>query len=142
MLAKRKKMSRDNPHAVKTTDAHAEYIAPDDQPLAVVGDLLLRLLAMPCPRHGPIEAAGRQETKRIHNLLRGVTMFSVTTGIWPNVSGQPVYAVGQFILWNYTISGGGGDCVTTLSVSTRIQVLVHYSFGGESGIAASLVWII
>lgn len=31
MLAKRKKMSRDNPRAVTTTDTHAEYIAPDDR---------------------------------------------------------------------------------------------------------------
>lgn len=62
MLAKRKKMSRDNPRAVKTTDAHAEYIALDDQPLAVADDLELRFLAMPYHRHGPIEAAGQHKT--------------------------------------------------------------------------------
>lgn len=91
MLAKRK---RDSPRAVTTTDAHAEYIALDDQPLPMVGDLELRFLAMLYHTHGPIEAAGRQETKRIHNLLRGVTTFSVTTGIWSSSDG-PTSLVSQ-----------------------------------------------
>lgn len=96
MLAKQKKMYRDNPHAVTTTDAHAECIARDDQPLAVVGDLELRFLAMPYHRHRPIEAAGRQETKRIRNLLRGSTTFNSNS------------SNGPFILSNYAISVMGG----------------------------------
>lgn len=68
-------MYRDDPRAVPTTDAHAEYISLDDQPLAVVGGLELRFLAMPYHRHGPIQAAGRQETKRIRNLLRDGNQF-------------------------------------------------------------------
>lgn len=38
-LAKREKMSRDNPRVVKITDALAEYIALDDQPLSMVDNL-------------------------------------------------------------------------------------------------------
>lgn len=39
MLAKRKKMSRDKPRVVKITEALAEYIALDDQPLSVVDNV-------------------------------------------------------------------------------------------------------
>lgn len=98
--------------------------------MTVVSNLELRLLAMPYHRHGPIEAAGRQETKRILNLLRGVTMFNSNSSDGP-MSGQPE-TLGQFILSNYTISVMGG--VTAMA---SLLCIGEYS---NAGTRTLLVW--
>ena len=92
-LAKREKMSRDNPRAVKITDALAEYIALDDQPLSVVDNLgFRRLLCILEPRYEIPSRTHITDTvlpklhdfvkKHIHNLLQDVKTLSFTTDIW------------------------------------------------------------
>lgn len=93
MLAKREKMSRDNPRALKITDALAEYIALDDQPLSVVDNLgFRRLLCILEPRYEIPSRNHITDTvlpklhdftkKHIRNLLQDVKTLSFTTDIW------------------------------------------------------------
>lgn len=111
MLAKRKKMSRDNPRAVKTTDAHAEYIALDDQPLAVVDDLELRFLAMPYHRHGLIDMKQNASTTCCVLLQRSTATTAMAQCLWSARDIGTVYTVEL-----HYICDGGVNCngVTTL----------------------------
>ncbi|XP_051809821.1 zinc finger BED domain-containing protein 4-like [Acanthochromis polyacanthus] len=86
-------MSRDNPRAVKITDALAEYTSLDDQPLSVVKNLGLRHLLCilelryEIPSHTHITDTVLPKLhdfvkKHIHNLLHDVKTLSFTTDIW------------------------------------------------------------
>lgn len=93
VLQKRQTMARDNPRAVKITEALTHYIALDDQPLSVVEDEgFRRLLGALEPRY---EIPGRhyitdvmmpkvfdEVKKHVSALVHGVSAFSFTTDIW------------------------------------------------------------
>ena len=86
-------MARDNPKAVKITQALTQFIALDDQPLSVVDNMgFRRLLNILEPRY---EVPGRRyitETmlpnlhdfvkEHIHCLLCDMSANSLTTDIW------------------------------------------------------------
>lgn len=93
VLEKRQKMSRENPRAVKITEALTHFIALDDQPLSVVENVgFRRLLSVLEPRY---EIPSRpyfmdimlpklfEDVKNhVHNLLQEVSALSFTTDIW------------------------------------------------------------
>ncbi len=108
-LAKREKMSRDNPRAIKITDALAEYIALDDQPLSVVDNLgFRRLLCILEPRYEIPSRTHITNTvlpklhdfvkKHIHNLLQDVKALSFTTDIWSS-SVSPMSLISLTAQW-------------------------------------------
>ncbi|KAL0188436.1 hypothetical protein M9458_015535 [Cirrhinus mrigala] len=108
-LARREKMSRDNPRAVKITQAIIEYIALSDQPLSEVENVgFLRLLHVLEPRY---DVPGRRYMtdtelpklhdsvkKHIHSLLQTSSVFSFTTDIWTS-SVSPVSLISLTCQW-------------------------------------------
>ncbi|XP_038157148.1 zinc finger BED domain-containing protein 4-like [Cyprinodon tularosa] len=109
MLKKREKMSRDNPHAMKITEALTQYIALDDQPLSVIEDIgFRRLLSVLEPRY---EIPSRQYItdrelpklydfvkRHIQSLLQDVSAISLTTDIWTS-SVSPVSLISLTAQW-------------------------------------------
>ncbi|XP_038160178.1 zinc finger BED domain-containing protein 4-like [Cyprinodon tularosa] len=102
-------MSRDNPHAMKITEALTQYIALDDQPLSVVENIgFRRLLSVLEPRY---EIPSRQYItdrelpklydlvkRHIQSLLQDVSAISLTTDIWTS-SVSPVSLISLTAQW-------------------------------------------
>ncbi|XP_067303799.1 zinc finger BED domain-containing protein 4-like [Pseudorasbora parva] len=108
-LARREKMSRDNPHAVKITQAIIEYIALSDQPLSEVENVgFMRLLHVLEPRYDVPSHRYMTDTelpklndsvkKHIHSLLQASSSFSFTTDIWTS-SVSPVPLISLTSQW-------------------------------------------
>ena len=102
-------MARDNPKAVKITQALTQFIALDDQPLSVVDNVgFRRLLNILDPRY---EVPGRRyitETmlpnlhdfvkEHIHRLLCDMSAISLTTDIWSS-SASPMALISLTAQW-------------------------------------------
>ncbi|RXN38504.1 zinc finger BED domain-containing 4-like protein [Labeo rohita] len=108
-LARREKMSRDNPRAVKITQAIIEYIALSDQPLSEVENVgFLHLLHVLEPRYDVPSRRYMTDTelpklhdsvkKHIHSLLQTSSAFSFTTDIWTS-SVSPVSLISLTSQW-------------------------------------------
>ncbi|XP_023662393.2 zinc finger BED domain-containing protein 4-like [Paramormyrops kingsleyae] len=108
-LVRREKMSRDNPRAVKITQAIIEYIALSDQPLSEVENVgFLRLLHVLEPRYDVPSRRYMTDTelpklhdsvkKHIHSLLQASSAFSFTTDIWTS-SVSPVSLISLTSQW-------------------------------------------
>ncbi|KAI2668488.1 Zinc finger BED domain-containing protein 4 [Labeo rohita] len=108
-LARREKMSRDNPRAVKITQAIIEYTALSDQPLSEVENVgFLRLLHVLEPRYDVPSRRYMTDTelpklhdsvkKHIHSLLQTSSAFSFTTDIWTS-SVSPVSLISLTSQW-------------------------------------------
>ncbi|XP_077101521.1 zinc finger BED domain-containing protein 4-like [Siphateles boraxobius] len=108
-LARRDNMSRDNPRAVKITQAIIEYIALSDQPLSEVENVgFLRLLHVLEPRYDVPSRRYMTDTelpklhdsvqKHIHSLLQASSAFSFTTDIWTS-SVSPVSLISLTCQW-------------------------------------------
>ncbi|XP_067283555.1 zinc finger BED domain-containing protein 4-like [Pseudorasbora parva] len=108
-LARREKMSRDNPRAVKITQAIIEYIALSDQPLSEVENVgFMRLLHVLEPRYDVPSRRYMTDTelpklhdsvkKHIHSLLQASSSFSFTTDIWTS-SVSPVSLISLTSQW-------------------------------------------
>ncbi|CAI5676938.1 unnamed protein product [Oreochromis niloticus] len=93
VLEKRQKISRENPRAVKITEALTHFIAPDDQPLSVVENVgFRRFLSILEPRYEipsrpyitdvTLPKLFEEVKKHVHNLLQEVSALSFTTDIW------------------------------------------------------------
>lgn len=108
-LARQEKMSRDNPRAVKITQAIIEYIALIDQPLSGVENVgFLRLLHVLEPRYDAPSCHYMTDTelprphesvkKHIHSLLQASSAFSFTMDIWTS-SVSPVSLISLTSQW-------------------------------------------
>ncbi|XP_025765939.1 zinc finger BED domain-containing protein 4-like [Oreochromis niloticus] len=102
-------MSRDNPRAVKITQAIIKYIALSDQPLSEVENVgFLRLLHVLEPRYDVPSRHYMTDTelpklhvsvkKHIHSLLQASSAFSFTTDIWTS-SVSPVSLISLTSQW-------------------------------------------
>lgn len=102
-------MSRDNPRAVKITEALTQHIALDDQPFSVVDNVgFRRLLSILEPRydipsrhHITDKALPKLRNfvkNHISNLLQDISAFSFTTDIWTS-SVSPLSLISLTAQW-------------------------------------------